>query len=218
MKMLLLAAAFFVHTLADPVSYCHTQVDTSDPLYSVAELACEALDEVACGAKAKTAEECEYGPGPEFCHTQVNPGDSIYPAAAAMCGALLSGTACSTQRGISNCTWGTAVDVATVNTWGALASAIMSMRFKTGSFTLSAGFTMAGYKADRDGDYCIGIYHAISIASASGGAVLDAGSKGGLFCVGGDLTLQGLTLKNGIGVLMRGESGMVWRWVYERSV
>jgi hypothetical protein len=188
-----------------PTIFCYSSVNTSDPLYPVAELACESLSglgELGCVASEKTAEACEYGPGPEFCHTQVNLLGILYPAASTLCGALLSGSACSAQSGISNCTWDTPVsDRTTVETWGALASAVLllpSQHFKIVSFTLSAGFSMAGYTGTGTA-ITIPKGFSVSITASAGGAVvLDAGLKGNLFVANGILALTGLTLTNGV--------------------
>jgi hypothetical protein len=80
-----------------------------------------------------------------------------------------------------------------VFSWAALSIAVAAS--KTVSITLGDSFSMADYTGEA-----ITIREGCSVRIISGAprTVLDAGSKGTLFIVEGSLTLEGLTLKNGL--------------------
>ena len=100
----------------------------------------------------------------------------------------------------------------TLQSWGQLASLIALLptsASKAASFVLGSGFTMAGYNGTNGTVITIPEGCAVSITSV-GRTVLDAGSKGSLFIVKGSLTLEGLTLKNGVARGTPGGNGGVF--------
>jgi hypothetical protein len=96
--------------LAPLVSFCHTDIASTDQLYPAAEAICEKCGgPSACKLQSTKAAKCKWLPrecGATDCRTQVTPSDPVYPAAKKNCNEIVSESVCNAQGGsASKCKW-----------------------------------------------------------------------------------------------------------------
>ena len=92
-----------------PLPSCHTQFDSTEPIYPGAEQVCQTyLNEISCNT-ADTEADCSWGylptPLPSDCHTQLDITSPLYSAADKYCQKYVNKTACEEAPSSLKCGW-----------------------------------------------------------------------------------------------------------------